>query len=412
MTLRQQGMSRAVAVFPPLTRVLGQRLFGLDRPGRGEAPGPADVRRILVVRLDEIGDAVMNVPLLRALRRGFPEAHLAAVMRPAAAALLAPCPYLDALHALDTPARGASRLAGRYRGALAFARARFPAERFDLAVVPRWEVDKYFATPLAYWSGAPLRIGYSERVSREKAVKNRGWDRLLTHPLPGGHGQHEVHRALGVAAFLGAPVDDDTLELWTTPEDEAAAERLLAAAGVLPGAPLVALAPGAGLPRRQWPAARLAEVGRRLAAHSGLRPLVLGGPEDHQLGAEVAAGIGPAAVDLTGWASLRETVALVRRCQLFVGNDSGPMHLAAAAGTPVVAVSCHPRGADPEHHNAPERFGPWGAPSTVVRPELPRPPCPDGCTTTAPHCILGVSTTAVYEAARALLVATAAPTAP
>jgi heptosyltransferase-2 len=403
VTFRQRGKSFAVAAFPQLTRPLGRRLFGTGDGGRGEPVDPAAVRRLLVVRLDEIGDAVMNVPLLRALRSRFPEAHVTAVVRPAAAALLAPCPYVDALHVLDTPAHGISRVLGRYRRALAFARAHFPSEPFDLAVVPRWEVDKYFATCLAYWSGARWRVGYSEHVSREKEIKNHGWDRLLTHPLPGGHGEHEVRRALGVAAFLGARVDDDALELWTTPGDEAAADRLLDAAGVVPGTPLVALAPGAGLPRRQWPAACLAEVGRRLAEHDGLRPLVLGSPDDRPLGAVIAARVGPAAVDLTGRASLRETVSLLRRCRLFVGNDSGPMHLAAAAGTPVVEVSCHPHGGDPEHPNAPERFGPWGTTGAVVRPEAPRPPCTDGCASAEPHCILEVSVDAVYGATQSLL---------
>jgi heptosyltransferase-2 len=400
-------MSLGAAALARLTRALGRRRFAVDESGRGEAIEPAAVRRLLVVRLDEIGDAVLNVPLLRALRGRFPEAHVTAVVRPAAAALLAPCPYVDTLHALEGPAHGASRIPGRYRRALAFARAHFPAERFDLAVVPRWEVDKYFATSLAYWSGARWRVGYSEHVSEEKGVKNRGWDRLLTHPLPGGHGEHEVRRALGVAAFLGARTDNGALELWTMPEDEAAADRLLGAAGVLPGTPLVALAPGAGLPRRAWPAGRFAEVARRLAEHDGLRPLILGGPEDRPFGAAIMAEAGPAAVDLTGRASLRETVALLRHCRLFVGNDSGPMHLAAAGGVPVVEVSCHPCGADAEHHNAPERFGPWGTAGAVVRPEAPRPPCTDGCASVEPHCILGVSAAAVHDAAQTLLTSAA-----
>jgi hypothetical protein len=79
------------------------------------------------------------------------------------------------------------------------------------------------------------------------------------------------------------------------------------------------------------------------------------------------------------------------------------MHLAAAVGTPVVEVSCHPRGGDPEHHNAPERFGPWETDAVVVRPDAPLAPCRGGCSSDVAHCILGVTVDAVTAAAHALL---------
>ncbi len=403
MTLSNRAIGAGVAALAGLTKVIGRRAFAVSqRQSVGHVDSSA-IERILVVRLDEIGDAVMNVPLLRALRRHFPNAHITVVMRPAGAALMAACPYIDALHSLEGPSFGASRIPGRYRRALAFSRERFTEASYDLALVPRWEVDKYFATSIAYWSGARWRVGYSEHVSAEKGIKNRGWDSLLTHALPGGHGEHEVRRALGIAGFLGAPTDDDALELWTNPDDRAAAERLLTDSGVEPGEPLLALAPGAGLPRREWPATRLADVGRRLATRAGLRPVILGGPQDRASGRSLVSELGPETVDLTGRAGLRETVEVLRRCGLFIGNDSGPMHLAAAAGVPVVAISCHPRGGDPEHHNAPERFGPWRTPSVVVRPGNPRSPCADGCERDEPHCILGISVDAVHDAALSLL---------
>src|SRR5690606_2055782 len=150
----------------------------------------------------------------------FPDAHITGVVRPAAAELLQTCPYIDTLHVLGDVKTKAFRLPARYRYMLSFVREHLQDKNFDLAVLPRWEVDRYFAVCLAYLSGARWRLGYSEKVSLEKRIKNRGWDRLLTHTIHGGHGRHEVHRALGVIAFLGGDVRDDRLELWTTPEDE------------------------------------------------------------------------------------------------------------------------------------------------------------------------------------------------
>jgi len=85
-----------------------------------------------------------------------------------------------------------------------------------------------------------------------------------------------------------------------------------------------------------------------------------------------------------------------------VGNDTGPMHLAAAVGTPVVAISCHPRDAKPFFLNSPERFGPWRVRAVVLQPPL-RTPCRDTCSAERPHCILGVTVEQVSEAVKSLL---------
>jgi ADP-heptose:LPS heptosyltransferase len=101
--------------------------------------------------------------------------------------------------------------------------------------------------------------------------------------------------------------------------------------------------------------------------------------------------------------TLRESAAVLERCQLFIGSDSAPMHLAAAVGVPCVEISCHPVAGDPLHNNAPERFAPWGVPSKVVRPGAAVPPCTSRCDAEAPHCILAVTPALVLDAASALL---------
>jgi heptosyltransferase-2 len=96
--------------------------------------------------------------------------------------------------------------------------------------------------------------------------------------------------------------------------------------------------------------------------------------------------------------SLRETAAVLERCELFVGNDSAPMHMAAAADCSVVMISCHSVHGDPMHNNAPERFGPWRVRHSVVRPISPIAPCRGSCIATHAHCILGVTTESVLDA--------------
>jgi ADP-heptose:LPS heptosyltransferase len=118
--------------------------------------------------------------------------------------------------------------------------------------------------------------------------------------------------------------------------------------------------------------------------------VVVGGPEDAAAGQQVANACGDRAMSLAGRLSLRQVSALLQRCSVFVGNDSGPMHLAGAAGVPVVEVSCHPLSAPIDHPNSPARFGPWGVSARIVRPARHRRPCSNGCRSPWAHCILGV----------------------
>jgi heptosyltransferase-2 len=96
-------------------------------------------------------------------------------------------------------------------------------------------------------------------------------------------------------------------------------------------------------------------------------------------------------LNLAGRLTLRQTAALLGRCAIFVGNDSGPMHLAVTQGTAVIEVSCHPVDGPVDHANSPARFGPWQVESRVVRPAHHRAPCHSGCRVRWPHCILGVA---------------------
>lgn len=116
--------------------------------------------------------------------------------------------------------------------------------------------------------------------------------------------------------------------------------------------------------------------------------------------------IGGDAIDLTNRATVRETAAVLAHCSLFCGNDSGPMHLAAAAGVPIVEVSCHSVSGDDLHPNSPKRFGPWGVPNRVVQPETPKDDCAEGCRFEVPHCILNVRVDSVVAAIESLGVET------
>jgi heptosyltransferase-2 len=147
-----------------------------------------------------------------------------------------------------------------------------------------------------------------------------------------------------------------------------------------------------------WPIANFIGLGEWLRSNYHARLVVLGGVGEERLGEELQRQLGHMVINAVGWTTLRQTGALLKRCHLYVGNDAGPMHLAAAAGIPVIEISCHPLDGSPSHPNSPKRFGPWRVPHVVLRPETARDACSEACTAHQAHCILEVSLEEVKEA--------------
>lgn len=311
--------------------------------------------RILVLKLDEIGDFVLATPFLRELRRNAPRAHLTLVVSPAVLNLAETCPHVDRVLPYDGQTRGlrAWQFRRQWR-ALRLARRELRRPRADVAVIPRWGEDAYNATHLAAYARPRGLVAYSETATAEKRAMNRGYDRLVSHlAAPSGDG-HEVMRNLALIGQFGGRVENTALELW--PDD---ADRAFARAALPAGPRYVALAPGALDPLRRWPGERFAALAAWLRDAQGLSPVILGTPAD-------PAFVG--ALDLRGRTTLRQAAALLARCALFVGNDSGPKHLAAAAKIPVVELNGFRPGGDPNHGNAPARFHAWGTPSRLLQP--------------------------------------------
>jgi heptosyltransferase-2 len=370
--------------------------------GRRTKRAIPEPRAILVVRLDEIGDVVLSTAFLRELRRNFPQAWITLIVKPATRNLVELCPHVNEVLTYEWCSPG--RLSGlrRHARALALARRHLWPRRFDVALAPRRDVDYCHASFLAYFSGAPFRVGYSENVNDQKRQFNADFDGLFSHLLDGRTAKHEVQYSLDVIGFLGGHVREDGLELWLDGEDEAFAERVLRSSSAGRDDLLVTFGLGAGAPKRVWPVAKFTELGAWLVREYGSRIVVVGADRDGDLGDQLQRRLGDPVINLVGRSTLRQAGALLKRCQLFVGNDAGPMHLAAAAGVPVVEISCHPQNGSALHANSPRRFGPWGVPHVVLQPEVPREPCSEACVAPEAHCILEVSVERAKEAVRAL----------
>lgn len=370
------------------------------RLAAGRSMRPA--RALLVIRCEaKLGDSLLHVPFLRALRQVFPDRPIHLVHHRAAAAVYAACPYVDRRIEFDWEPSSARSVLARLGAIRRVFGALKDREPYAMALSSRWDQDLY-APFFAWFSGAQRRIGFSSRMTAAKTLNCLGTGLLYTDVVSDATPCHESQRPLALLRLLGRQANGpEPLEYWLKPDDAAKATALLPEQGL---APWIAIAPGAAIGRRQWAAERFAAVGAALAARFGVQIVLLGARNEQALCDAVLQRLGPGALNLAGQVSLQQCAAVLARCRLFIGNDSGLAHLACAVGLPVVEVSCQPEGASPNGPNAPERFGPTVVGSIVVRPARPASPtCADGCRHQDAHCIEGVGVEAVLQAAASLL---------
>jgi heptosyltransferase-3 len=349
-------------------------------------------RSVLLIRPDHLGDMLFAGPAIRMARQELPEARLTLLVGPWSHALAVRNPDLDEVWTCRFPGferQPKTDLLAPYR--LLFATANRLRGRFDAAVVLRF--DHWWGAWLAAAAGIPLRIGYDRPETRP----------FLTHALPYRPDRHEVEQNAALIAALcrcdaGRP---GPLQFPIGDAARAWAADWLADRGVRPDRPLIAIHVGAGAAVKQWPPAAWAEVARRLTSAFDAQIVLTGSAAERPLAQAVMAGLAAPALDATGQTDLEQLAALMERCTVVLGSDSGPLHLAVAVGTPTV------------HLYGPVsavKFGPWGDPARhiVLRSAWACAPCnrldwPAGVL--AQHaCMAAISVEDVFRATQALLV--------
>ncbi|HEY7848791.1 MAG TPA: glycosyltransferase family 9 protein [Ktedonobacterales bacterium] len=374
-----------------------------ERPA--SAPGALGPRpRILVVKLATLGDLLLATPMLRALRARYPDARLDLLTSEVAAPLMRQSPLVDHLYAFDKRAfDAATALANR------------PLELGHLAALTlRLRATHYDAVALAHHLTLPAgRLKYRALLAALHPARSVGLDNghgrfLSLRVRDEGFGTlHEAEYALALAAALDAPTPahDRGLRLadlgWrsVTPAPLRVGEP-----------PQIALHPGGGAYSlaRRWPASRFVELAHALWAEYGATITLLGGAEERALQQEILDALGrpPWASALPGDVAPQRLAEILGGSHLFIGNDSLPMHLAAAAGTPIVAIfgPSNAQAWGPYLPHAPERA------IVVRRDDLPCSPCiyrghalgtPQGCPPRP--CLTELKVDPVVLAARRLL---------
>ncbi len=298
--------------------------------------------RILLIRLSSLGDVVLTTPAIRAVRAAFPDAHIAMLVGKRAAPVLRENPHLDEILLFDRTAKD------KDTGEMLRVRRILRSRNFTLAI----DLQRKFRTAvLMYLSGASERVGSGA---------------LATVRVPERGNKHATAHYFDLLEAIGIPAVESKLAIYLTADERTAAAARFAAAGAAPSGIKVGLFPGAGWKLREWMPERFAAVGDRLIERFGAAVLIFGGPGETALVARVAARMRGCPVSFAGALSVRELAASVAECDLFLTNDTGPMHIAAAVGTPTLSLF------GPGNH---VRFQPLGPAHRMIRHAVPCSPC-------------------------------------
>ncbi|MFC1488656.1 lipopolysaccharide heptosyltransferase II [Thermodesulfobacteriota bacterium] len=338
------------------------------------------IKSILIRSTNWIGDAVMTTPAVRAVKKNFPYADISILVKPWVAPVFENSPHIDRLIMYDST--------GRHKGLIGKVRIARDVRRyrFDAAILFQ---NAFEAAFIAFLAGIPNRIGFNTDA--------RGL--LLSHSVPCGSEIKSVHQTryyMSILERVGLDTDGQDIDLVVNEESKQRALEILGQHSISMPDKLVGINPSATFgPAKQWFPDRYARLGDRIQEVIGARVILFGGPEDQGLGRKISRLMKHPPIDLCGKTDLEEAMALIQQCDLFITNDSGLMHVAAALNVPVIAIF---------GSTNPVTTGPWSPKSRIVRVPIDCSPClkPE-CPEKHLSCMDLIDVDKVFEAARGML---------
>jgi heptosyltransferase II len=321
----------------------------------------------------------MATPALETIRRTHAEAEICVLARPAVAELFPGQPFANRILQYD--------FRGRHRGWLGREKlaAELRKEQFNIAVLLQ---NAFEAAWLAWRAGIPERIGYARDARGPLLTK------AIRVPQAGEIPQHESNYYLELlhrTGWVEAPLEIPTIRLLVSDAARTEAESTLRSAGAREGAWRCAIAPGASYGAAKcWPPERFALLADRLISECGADVIFFGTPGEKEIAARIRSNMKARAISLVGETSMRDLAALFASCSAFIGNDSGAMHVAAAAGLPVIGIfgSTDPEGTAP----VTEQF-------TLIREAVSCSPCFLRRCPVDHRCMTRISVDSVFSAA-------------
>ena len=374
----------------------------------------AGVENILVVRLDAIGDMVLTSGFLRELRKNFPCARITLVVSPLAFPLVELCPYVNEVLSFDQK-QFAKTFADILSGLVDFCRKNFWRKRFSRAFLPQWGSDNFAALLMAWLSGARERIGYGTSPAKSWLDNTNPADEardnfLLTQNIITPRSiVTMVEKHFYVLQAVGLRVDETHMELFFGTEDFRRARELLQ---VVPSnCKKVLLGLGAGSASRKYPVEKYL-VALKTLLKKNLVFVIVGGKSEIDDANYIEKNLPRGKIfNFAGKTTLRETEAVISQADFYIGNETGVMHMAAAAQIPVLALYQEAQDKEdilPGILSNFRKFPPWQTNFVVLRPDrqldecAKLPPICGWCHADAPHCITQITPQEIVDGFEAL----------
>lgn len=277
-----------------------------------------DAPRILIVSTTGLGDTLWATPSIRAIKTTYPKALLVVLTSNIGKTVLSDNPYIDDLLTIEHNClKQLPSLLKKLR-----------SYRFDTTLV--FHLSQRPTLPLCYFS-KPANIFGTEGI-------NKGLDLLLTKKFPKRY-QHEILRRLEIAETIGARTTDLSLELYITQKEKDYAQAIFTSLNIAPNIPIIGFNPGSNDLFKQWQPSAFIELGQILHHNLGAQILIIGGPKETHLANHIATNI-PQAKTVSGLFSVKEMAAFFSYLDVFITNDTGPMHVAFATKTKTIALFC------------------------------------------------------------------------
>ncbi len=301
--------------------------------------------RIIIVRMDRIGDVVLSTAAIKAVRDAYPKSYIAVLVRPYAREVVDGNPYIDEVMTYDKSGKEKS-LTGKIRFI-----ANLKSKKFDLAIILHPKNSSHIFT---YLAGIPKRLGYDRKLGV-----------LLTDKIPHTkqYGlKHEIDCALDLLRYIGIESPDKSLHMPVNSASEERVKSLFQKNGISPNGPVITIHPAASCMSRRWALERFAEASDILAQKYGARIVIISGSGDDKImGDKLAKMMKSGPLNLAGKTTVSDLASILRKSRLLISNDSGPVHISCAVGTPVISIfSRKDRGISPE------RWGPVGKTDVVL----------------------------------------------
>ena len=265
----------------------------------------------------------MTTPAVRAIRKQFPNTHVSLLAKPWVTPVFENSEHLDQLLIYDDK--------GRHKGLFGKFRLARDLKKYDFDAAILLQ-NAFEAALITFLAGIPIRIGYNTDARQL----------LLTHAISCTNEikkEHQTKYYLNILSGIGMDAGDRDLYLRLRQQDRLQAEKTLMKQGISGDFKWVGINPSATFgPAKQWPIDRYARLADLILEHTNARVIVFGGPQDRRLGKDISRKMRHRPIDLSGRTTLGEAMALIERCALFITNDSGLMHVAAALDVPLIAI--------------------------------------------------------------------------